>query len=72
MPVSHILVRPICIPCTQETSEALQLDGNSTCLQQGDIKTETVFHPYKTNVQLIFVKLQMFFVEIAELDLCSL
>ncbi|CAG00502.1 unnamed protein product [Tetraodon nigroviridis] len=27
-------VRPICIPCTQETSNALGLVGNSTCKQQ--------------------------------------
>ncbi|KAK2828628.1 hypothetical protein Q5P01_019662 [Channa striata] len=27
-------VRPICIPCTQETSDALQLVGKSTCQQQ--------------------------------------
>ncbi|XP_037544243.1 complement factor B [Nematolebias whitei] len=26
--------RPICIPCTQETSDALQLVGESTCKQQ--------------------------------------
>ncbi|CAJ1063968.1 complement factor B-like isoform X2 [Xyrichtys novacula] len=29
-----ISVRPICIPCTQETSDALQLAGKSTCKQQ--------------------------------------
>uniref|UniRef100_A0A8C2WQV9 C3/C5 convertase n=1 Tax=Cyclopterus lumpus TaxID=8103 RepID=A0A8C2WQV9_CYCLU len=28
------VARPICIPCTQETSEALKLVGVSTCLQQ--------------------------------------
>ncbi|XP_077402407.1 complement factor B-like isoform X2 [Vanacampus margaritifer] len=28
------LVRPICIPCTQETSDALKLVGESTCAQQ--------------------------------------
>lgn len=28
--------RPICIPCTQETSSALGLVGNSTCKQQGE------------------------------------
>ncbi|XP_061154620.1 complement factor B-like [Syngnathus typhle] len=28
------LVRPICIPCTQETSNALKLVGESTCAQQ--------------------------------------
>ncbi|XP_034539899.1 complement factor B-like [Notolabrus celidotus] len=28
------LVRPICIPCTQETSDALQLTGETTCRQQ--------------------------------------
>ncbi|XP_028450837.1 complement factor B-like isoform X1 [Perca flavescens] len=27
--------RPICIPCTQETSDALKLVGESTCKQQG-------------------------------------
>ncbi|XP_044079271.1 complement factor B-like isoform X2 [Siniperca chuatsi] len=27
-------VRPICIPCTQETSDALKLVGQSTCTQQ--------------------------------------
>ncbi|XP_060910841.1 complement factor B-like [Labrus mixtus] len=27
-------VRPICIPCTQETSDALKLVGQSTCKQQ--------------------------------------
>ncbi|KAM4620927.1 complement factor B-like [Polymixia lowei] len=27
-------VRPICIPCTQETSDALQLVGDTTCKQQ--------------------------------------
>ncbi|XP_041808468.1 complement factor B-like [Chelmon rostratus] len=27
-------VRPICIPCTQETSDALKLVGHSTCKQQ--------------------------------------
>ncbi|KAM3869183.1 complement factor B-like protease [Diretmus argenteus] len=30
-------VRPICIPCTQETSEALKLVGATTCKQQGDL-----------------------------------
>uniref|UniRef100_A0A3Q3X8V1 C3/C5 convertase n=1 Tax=Mola mola TaxID=94237 RepID=A0A3Q3X8V1_MOLML len=29
-------VRPICIPCTQETSDALKLPGNSTCKQQDE------------------------------------
>uniref|UniRef100_A0A672GWK0 Complement factor b, like n=1 Tax=Salarias fasciatus TaxID=181472 RepID=A0A672GWK0_SALFA len=29
-------VRPICIPCTQETSDALKLVGASTCRQQGE------------------------------------
>uniref|UniRef100_A0A1A8CQQ0 C3/C5 convertase n=1 Tax=Nothobranchius kadleci TaxID=1051664 RepID=A0A1A8CQQ0_NOTKA len=28
------LARPICIPCTQETSDALKLVGKSTCKQQ--------------------------------------
>ncbi|XP_077597411.1 complement factor B-like [Stigmatopora nigra] len=28
------LVRPICIPCTQETSDGLKLVGESTCAQQ--------------------------------------
>lgn len=37
MAVFVIPVRPICIPCTQETSDALQLVGNSTCVQQGDV-----------------------------------
>lgn len=37
MSVFGTLVRPICIPCTQETSDALQLVGTSTCVQQGDI-----------------------------------
>ncbi|KAK5917975.1 hypothetical protein CgunFtcFv8_002781 [Champsocephalus gunnari] len=30
-------VRPICIPCTQETSDALQLVGVSTCKQQEEL-----------------------------------
>ncbi|XP_008425332.1 complement factor B [Poecilia reticulata] len=30
-------VRPICIPCTQETSEALNLVGESTCKQQEQV-----------------------------------
>ncbi|XP_032388691.1 complement factor B [Etheostoma spectabile] len=30
-------VRPICIPCTQETSDALKLVGKSTCKDQEDI-----------------------------------
>ncbi|XP_070773763.1 complement factor B-like [Enoplosus armatus] len=30
-------VRPICIPCTQKTSDALKLDGDSTCKQQEEI-----------------------------------
>ncbi|XP_026228408.1 complement factor B-like [Anabas testudineus] len=30
-------VRPICIPCTQETSDALQLVGESTCKKQEEI-----------------------------------
>ncbi|XP_070773244.1 complement factor B-like [Enoplosus armatus] len=30
-------VRPICIPCTQETSDALKLGGDSTCKQQEQI-----------------------------------
>ncbi|XP_043995746.1 complement factor B-like [Gambusia affinis] len=34
-------VRPICIPCTQETSEALNLVGESTCKQQEDILLKT-------------------------------
>ncbi|KAF1378588.1 hypothetical protein PFLUV_G00192100 [Perca fluviatilis] len=29
--------RPICIPCTQETSDALKLVGESTCKQQEEI-----------------------------------
>ncbi|KAF7226759.1 complement factor B [Nothobranchius furzeri] len=29
--------RPICIPCTQETSEALKLVGKSTCKQQEEL-----------------------------------
>ncbi|MEQ2163826.1 hypothetical protein GOODEAATRI_034498, partial [Goodea atripinnis] len=29
------VARPICIPCTQETSDALNLVGESTCRQQG-------------------------------------
>ncbi|XP_055370372.1 complement factor B-like isoform X6 [Betta splendens] len=33
--------RPICIPCTQETSDALQLVGNTTCKQQEDILFKT-------------------------------
>ncbi|KAI3373649.1 hypothetical protein L3Q82_022239 [Scortum barcoo] len=35
-------VRPICIPCTQETSDALKLEGKSTCRQQEErlFKTE--------------------------------
>lgn len=37
MSVFGIFVRPICIPCTQETSDALQLVGASTCAQQGDL-----------------------------------
>ncbi|XP_078121876.1 complement factor B-like isoform X2 [Sander vitreus] len=31
------VARPICIPCTQETSDALQLVGESTCKEQEDI-----------------------------------
>ncbi|XP_029304139.1 complement factor B-like isoform X1 [Cottoperca gobio] len=30
-------VRPICIPCTQETSDALKLVGESTCKQQEQV-----------------------------------
>uniref|UniRef100_A0A3B5RB02 C3/C5 convertase n=1 Tax=Xiphophorus maculatus TaxID=8083 RepID=A0A3B5RB02_XIPMA len=30
-------VRPICIPCTQETSDALNLVGESTCKQQEQV-----------------------------------
>ncbi|KAM6907154.1 complement factor B-like [Xenentodon cancila] len=30
-------VRPICIPCTQETSDALNLVGESTCKQQEEL-----------------------------------
>ncbi|KAK5858480.1 hypothetical protein PBY51_002615 [Eleginops maclovinus] len=30
-------VRPICIPCTQETSDALKLVGESTCKQQEEL-----------------------------------
>ncbi|KAM6984111.1 complement factor B-like [Tautogolabrus adspersus] len=30
-------VRPICIPCTQETSDALKLVGQSTCKQQEEL-----------------------------------
>ncbi|XP_028450838.1 complement factor B-like isoform X2 [Perca flavescens] len=33
--------RPICIPCTQETSDALKLVGESTCKQQEDILLKT-------------------------------
>ncbi|XP_075343488.1 complement factor B-like [Odontesthes bonariensis] len=29
--------RPICIPCTEETSKALQLDSAATCKQQEDL-----------------------------------
>uniref|UniRef100_A0A8D3ADJ3 C3/C5 convertase n=1 Tax=Scophthalmus maximus TaxID=52904 RepID=A0A8D3ADJ3_SCOMX len=31
------VARPICIPCTQETSDALQLVGESTCKQQEQV-----------------------------------
>ncbi|XP_032431339.1 complement factor B-like [Xiphophorus hellerii] len=31
------LARPICIPCTQETSDALNLVGESTCKQQEQV-----------------------------------
>ncbi|XP_041863649.1 complement factor B-like isoform X2 [Melanotaenia boesemani] len=31
------VARPICIPCTQETSDALQLVGVSTCAQQEQV-----------------------------------
>lgn len=31
-----LVFRPICIPCTQETSNALGLVGDSTCQQQGE------------------------------------
>ncbi|XP_061659704.1 complement factor B-like isoform X2 [Syngnathoides biaculeatus] len=31
------LVRPICIPCTKETSDALKLVGESTCAQQEQV-----------------------------------
>ncbi|KAF3706517.1 Complement factor B [Channa argus] len=34
-------VRPICIPCTQETSDALQLIGKSTCKQQEQLLLKT-------------------------------
>ncbi|XP_044226800.1 complement factor B-like [Thunnus albacares] len=30
-------IRPVCIPCTQETSDALQLVGASTCKDQEDL-----------------------------------
>uniref|UniRef100_A0A3B3HMA3 C3/C5 convertase n=1 Tax=Oryzias latipes TaxID=8090 RepID=A0A3B3HMA3_ORYLA len=29
--------RPICIPCTQQTSKALKLPGRSTCIQQEEL-----------------------------------
>uniref|UniRef100_A0A3B3HXQ4 C3/C5 convertase n=1 Tax=Oryzias latipes TaxID=8090 RepID=A0A3B3HXQ4_ORYLA len=32
-----ILARPICIPCTQQTSKALKLPGRSTCIQQEEL-----------------------------------
>ncbi|XP_041863654.1 complement factor B-like isoform X2 [Melanotaenia boesemani] len=31
------VARPICIPCTQETSDALKLSGLSTCAQQEEL-----------------------------------
>lgn len=34
--VWDISLRPICIPCTLETSAALKLPADSTCKQQGD------------------------------------
>ncbi|XP_041863655.1 complement factor B-like isoform X3 [Melanotaenia boesemani] len=37
------VARPICIPCTQETSDALQLVRVSTCAQQG-VVTHTCFN----------------------------
>ncbi|XP_072230699.1 complement factor B-like isoform X2 [Leuresthes tenuis] len=33
--------RPICIPCTQETSNALKLSGASTCQQQEELLLKT-------------------------------
>ncbi|XP_041656630.1 complement factor B-like [Cheilinus undulatus] len=33
--------RPICIPCTQETSDALQLSGETTCRQQEQLLLKT-------------------------------
>nr|XP_020454148.1 complement factor B-like [Monopterus albus] len=36
-----ISVRPICIPCTQETSEALQMVGKSTCKAQEQLLLKT-------------------------------
>lgn len=40
MYVFGIPLRPICIPCTQETSNALRLVGSSTCAEQGDEERE--------------------------------
>ncbi|XP_042354606.1 complement factor B-like [Plectropomus leopardus] len=34
-------VRPICIPCTQETSDALKLVGKSTCKHQEEVLLKT-------------------------------
>ncbi|KAM9348846.1 complement factor B-like [Symphorus nematophorus] len=34
-------VRPICIPCTEETSAALKLGSDSTCVQQGEMLLKT-------------------------------
>ncbi|KAM9788847.1 complement factor B-like [Neosynchiropus ocellatus] len=36
-------VRPICIPCTQETSDALQLVGKTTCKQQEELLFQNRF-----------------------------
>ncbi|XP_013858624.1 complement factor B [Austrofundulus limnaeus] len=32
-----VSIRPICIPCTQETSDAMKLVGKSTCKQQEEL-----------------------------------
>ncbi|TWW74709.1 Complement C2 [Takifugu flavidus] len=43
-------VRPICVPCTQETSGALGLVGDSTCKQQGICMCDMAYMQEKVSV----------------------
>ncbi|XP_077361198.1 complement factor B-like [Festucalex cinctus] len=52
-------VRPICIPCTQETSEALKLVGESTCAQQEELllkNLDKLSFLTPSNIKWVYIK----------------